>query len=245
MRSIAAELKLSKRTVRKYILADECPQYTTGYKHRSKLDPHVAWLEERWQQGCTNATQLWRELVAEQGFSGSRGLVARWAVSQRKLLPVAMRYARRQPADVQPLVTRQVMPAPWSSSRVSWLLLQQQDQLENSDLFALSCVIDADKQVRQAYGFIQDFITMMKQRQHQRLDDWLSAVVTAKLPGLTGLANGILSDLQAVRNAFKLEWSNGQTEGQINRLKYIKRQMYGRAKFDLLRKRVLYRSQSP
>ncbi len=86
---------------------------------------------------------------------------------------------------------------------------------------------------------------MVRHRQEDRLDAWLEQVKTCGLSALTSFANGLHKDLTAVRNALRYVWSNGQTEGQVNRLKFIKRSMYGRANFDLLRKRVLARSTSP
>lgn len=74
------------------------------------------------------------------------------------------------------------------------------------------------------------------------LDAWVTAVLASGLVELIGYASGLLTDKAAVMAVFRLPWSNGQTEGQINRLKWIKRQMYGRAKLDLLKVRVLHPS---
>jgi transposase len=75
-----------------------------------------------------------------------------------------------------------------------------------------------------------------------QLDSWLKACAAARIAQVQHFALGIRQDYAAVRAALELPWSNGQTEGQVNRLKFIKRQMYGRAHFDLLRLRVLYSS---
>ena len=85
-------------------------------------------------------------------------------------------------------------------------------------------------------------MVIVRHRQEDRLDSWLDKVKISGLPALLSFANGLLKDLVAVRNALHYAWSNGQTEGQVNRLKFIKRSMYGRANFDLLPKRVLARS---
>ncbi len=97
----------------------------------------------------------------------------------------------------------------------------------------------ADEKVAEAYDLGQRFAKMVRERQHESLLPWLEDVAKSKISALTGFANGIKQDLAAVTNALSLPWSNGQTEGQVNRLKLITRQMYGRANFDLLRRRVL------
>ncbi len=74
---------------------------------------------------------------------------------------------------------------------------------------------------------------------------WINDVRDGGITAFKRLASGITRDLEAVSNALQLPWNNGQTEGQVNRLKLIKRQMYGRAGFDLLRKRVLHRPATP
>jgi hypothetical protein len=81
-REIARRLKLHRRTISKYIKADECPMYPEGVKRGSKLDPYMSYIQQRWEAGCHNATQIWREL-RQLGFHGSRGLVARWAANER------------------------------------------------------------------------------------------------------------------------------------------------------------------
>ncbi len=83
---------------------------------------------------------------------------------------------------------------------------------------------------------------MVKERRADLFDDWLLSVEASGIEDLQQWADGLLADEAAVRNALSSEWSNGQVEGQVNRLKTIKRQMYGRAKFDLLRARVLHRA---
>jgi transposase len=80
---------------------------------------------------------------------------------------------------------------------------------------------------------------MVRANQPETLQDWVDEVTKSKIDALVSYANGINQDFAAVKNALTLPWSNGQTEGQVNRLKFIKRQMYGRANFDLLRRRVL------
>jgi transposase len=192
------------------------------------------------QAGFTNATQLWREIKA-QGFSGSRSLVSHWAATERKLLPPSTRYSRKQPGGIKPTIIRLEKPAPWSAQRTAWLLVKDRDQMDEEEKAVLARVKAADSQVATAAGLAERFVQMVKQQEESHLEQWLADVTQSGIRALMSFANGIRSDLAAVRNALSMIWSNGQTEGQINRLKYLKRLMYGRANFDLLRKRVLYR----
>ena len=83
---------------------------------------------------------------------------------------------------------------------------------------------------------------MVRQQEPDRLDDWLTRAEQDQAPEMRGLATSLRQDQAAIRAAMELPWSNSPVEGQINRLKTIKRQMYGRANLDLLRKRVLHAS---
>ena len=83
---------------------------------------------------------------------------------------------------------------------------------------------------------------MVRQRQAEKFEAWLLQAAASGIPELVSFVAGLERDKAAVVAALSLPFSNGQVEGQVNRLKLIKRCMYGRAKFDLLRRRVLARS---
>jgi transposase len=241
IRAVARQLKMSRRAVKRYLNAERCPQYPQGRVRSSKLTPYLKSLQDRWQAGCTNASQLWRELK-QAGFTGSRGLVARWAARERKRLPEPIRYRRQQSTDFQALPLPRPPIVPWSAKRASWLIVKKPPDLDEEEKQALQRMLQADPQVALGVDLAWQFMTLVRHRQEDRLDGWLETAKTSGIPALISFANGLQKDLAAVRNALRYAWSNGQTEGQVNRLKFIKRSMYGRAKFDLLRKRVLARS---
>ena len=224
---IARRLQIDAHTVGRYIQADSCPFYPEGRTRPSKLDPYLDYIANRWQTGCHNATEIWRE-ICQLGFTGSRGLVSRWALKQRQLLPI---YHTDPPPP-------QVVP--WAPSRAAWLFIKSPQTLKPDDQDALDRIRQASPKAAQVYDLGQQFVSMIRDRQSDDLTAWLEAMAQTKIRALTSLANGLKQDLDAVRNALSLPWSNGQVEGQVNRLKLIKRQMYGRANFDLLRKRVLH-----
>ena len=243
IRAIQKHLKMSWRTARKYIDADVCPQYPISRVRPSKLTPWLPYLEKRWQAGYTNATQLWREIEA-QGFTGTRSLVSRWAAKERKLLPRSTQYSRQQPPEVRPNLTKQTRPVPWSSARASWVLVKDRAQLDEQERAALEQMATTDKQVEVTAQLAERFVKMVKQKEPNKLEQWLRDAMVSGVRSLISFANGIRQDFTAVYNALSLIWSNGQVEGQVNRLKFIKRMMYGRANFDLLRKRVLYQPEA-
>jgi transposase len=236
IRRIARRLRLSRTTVRKYIEAETCPMYPEGVKRGSKLTPYMDYIHQRWESGCHNASQIWREL-RDLGFDGSRGLVAAWVANKRAKSPQSFPVTQSPDSESPP--EKEVVP--WSPSRASWLLVSEEDKLTKEDKQALERMKQADEKIAQAYTLGQRFAGMVRERQHESLLPWLEDVAKSRISALTGFANGIKQDLAAVTNALSLPWSNGQTEGQVNRLKLIKRQMYGRANFDLLRRRVLAR----
>jgi len=131
--------------------------------------------------------------------------------------------------------------ARWSPRRASWLLVKQEDELTEEDKQALDRMKQADEKVADVYSLGQRFMKMVREHQSESLLLWLEDATKTGIDALKQFAKGIKQDLDAVTNALSLPWSNGQTEGQVNRLKLIKRQMYGRANFDLLRRRVLAR----
>ena len=104
-------------------------------------------------------------------------------------------------------------------------------------------VCERDPGLAHAYTLTQRFCEMVRDRTGDKLDDWLAEVHASEVAQLVGFAKGLERDYAAVKAGLTLEWSNGQTEAQVHRLKLLKRQMYGQAGFDLLRKRVLHREQ--
>ncbi|MEP6776372.1 MAG: transposase [Chloroflexota bacterium] len=149
------------------------------------------------------------------------------------------------PAVAAPTVAkvsiRPLRTAP-ATRQLVWFLLRDPQTMTQAEQEVLPKLKAACSELALAHELVQDFIKMVKNRTPQALDPWLVAVASSKLRDLENFAAGIERDKAAVLAALSLEWSNGQVEGQVNRLKMLKRQMYGRAKLDLLRQRVLHRT---
>ncbi len=124
-------------------------------------------------------------------------------------------------------------------------MTRQPEDLTEEDRDTLERMFRAETSARTVYDLVQRFVGMVRERRCEDLMPWIDDVREGETTTFKRFVSGIMRDLDAVRNALLLPWSNGQTEGQVNRLKLIKRQMYGRAAFDLLQKRVLPRPLPP
>jgi transposase len=236
LREVAQRVGVSTRTLRRWALRGSYPE-PADYKRRSILDPFLPYLARRWSEGCHNALGLWRELRA-QGFRGSEEIVRYHLSRRRAQLPVESRYSRgvRAPRP-QPL-------APPSPRRAGWMLLRAEEEPKVEHRAFIEGLHELCPEVEMAGRLAREFSRMVKGRCAGALAGWLDEAESSGVAEFEGFAAGLRRDGEAVMAALSSEWSNGQTEGQINRLKTIKRQMYGRANFDPLRARVLHTAQA-
>jgi transposase len=185
------------------------------------VDVYGDYLRRRWDEGCHNGIRLWRE-IRELGFAGGASTVRDWL---RRLRDATPHPAGSAPAWKTP-----------SGRRAAWLVVADADEIDNSERKFVDALIGGSTQLAHLIALAREFRTMIREQQEERLDDWL---VAAEKTAFAGFAGGLRRDLAAVRAALSLPWSTGPVEGQICRLKTIKRTMCGRAGFDLLRHRVL------
>ena len=234
---IAVRLGHHRETVRKYYTATHFPERKQRGPEDSLLDPYLPYLEQRFQAGCENALQLWRE-IQQQGYPGSPRQVSKW-----------MQLHRSHPAPSTPKSRTSSTPAHSypphllpSSKQIAWLWVRDPARLTDEEAAVVEH-LQQDAGVNCVYELAQQFVSMVKQRLVEQLDPWLATCETLiNAVQVRNFALGLRLDYAAVRAALETPWSNGQTEGQVNRLKCIKRQMYGRAHFDLLRLKVIYSS---
>ncbi len=246
LRAIAARLHLSRNTVRRFVAATQFPERATPPRQSSKLDPFIPHLKAQLAAGQDNGMQLWRELREQHGYRGSRGLVSRWVAQHRHLVPQPDPTSLPQRRRGRPPATSVPPAAPprrrLSARQAAWLLVRDPKKLEEEERSLVEGLCTHAPKVEQAYQLAQEFIQMVRERQAERFDDWLQRARASGVSELQGFVGGLQRDKAAVVAALSLPYSNGQVEGQVNRLKLIKRSMYGRAKFDLLRQRVLART---
>jgi transposase len=235
-RAIARHLHVSRKVVHRSVRAGSFPERVPTGRRQSKLDPYLPYLRKRWDEGCHNGSQLARELAA-QGFRGSASLVRRLTGDWRARLPGPAERVRGKKRQAAPPVKRRLSPR-----HASWLFVQDQAKLTADQRALIERICHTNADLHELYQLGQDFVQMVKQRHVRRLDGWLARAHQSSSVELRGFASGIKRDYAALKAALSLPWSQGQVEGQITRLKFLKRQMYGRAHFDLLRSRVLRRA---
>jgi transposase len=239
-REIAHRVGVCRGTVIQYLRAEEFPELPPQRVRPSRLDRYRPLLERRWAEGCTNSSQLWRELV-EHGYGGRRSQVARWAQQQRTTpaptTPVPYRAGAVQ-ATGQPTGAGRELPP---QRQLAWLLVKQPAALTDEERELVEH-LQANEVFAEAYELGQRFVGLVKKRNADGLDSWLQDAKQSGAPALRAFAEALAQDGEAVRAALSEPWSTGLVEGQITRLKCIKRQMYGRASFELLRCRVLHRA---
>ena len=129
---------------------------------------------------------------------------------------------------------------PLTPSRATWLVMRREAKLDEDDKTQFARLQAQEGEIAEAITLTQDFAVLVRQRQPDQLEAWLERATVSGLNAFQSLANGIRADYEAVKAGVTLPWSTGPVEGQINRLKMLKRQMYGRAGIDLLRQRVLH-----
>jgi transposase len=240
IRAIAAQLGIARGTVRRFIHAMGFPERAQPRRAASILDPYLPYLERRWQEGCQNALQLWRELQA-QGYTGSRKPLAIWA-RQRRARPAPTTPTKYLPTGAA--AAARALPArtarPPASRRLVWLLLLPPEALTEDERQATGQLTAASPLLQRAYELAQAFVHMVRDHAPDALAPWLAAARASGVSDLVTFAAGLEQDRAAILAALSLPWSQGQVEGFVNKLKTLKRQMYGRAKLDLLRQRVLH-----
>jgi transposase len=198
----------------------------------SKLDPFKAYINQRWNQGITDAAVLHAELAAAQGWTGSVQAVRRYVRQFRTADGRTTAGRAGQPAPAAP-------PAPKTRQITRWLL-SRPSRLDADDQAQLAGVTARCPHLDALAGHIRSFAEMMTHRQGLlALEDWLTRVEADDQPQLHSFASGIRRDQQAVTAGLALPYSSAAMEGNVNKIKMIKRQMYGRASFPLLRKRVI------
>jgi transposase len=222
--AIGRKLGLHQATVRRYLNAVTFTELTAVTEQRVHLvDEYVAYLHQRWNEGERNATGLFRE-IQQQGYPGGELAVQRYLRRFRKGLGHAPHPGPKPPSVRQ---------------ATSWIMTHP-DHLDSRDAVKLRELRSRDRDFDRLVKNVRAFAVMMTGRHGDRLDGWIAAVEhDDTLAPLAGFARNLRRDLDAIRNGLTLPHSSGPVEGNINRLKMIKRQMFGRAGLELLRKRVL------
>ena len=229
IRQIARDLGMSRKSVRRDFRHRRCPDPSRRSARRSKMDEHRDWLDARIAEGRTNASEVHRELSAE-GVGLSYATVCRYLTRRLgRSGQVRPRVNAAKPKPVPPPSPRQLS--------FDWVRRPEKRTVEaQTRLDAIRAVI-SDLTI--ALDLADEFVALIRKRSDGTLKEWLSRAEASPCPEIRRFAAGICGDESAVNAAATTGWSNGPVEGQVNRLKTIKRQMYGRAGFALLKARVV------
>jgi transposase len=220
---IAEALGVERKTIRRWLGAGRAPIWNMPPRG-SILTSHLDYLDGRWAAGCRNVSQLWRELVT-LGFSGRPGVVYRWAEARDRTKP---RVSLRQKAG-----NRQV----GSNRQLAQQLMADPDGLPKAERAFVSHLLDQVPPVAEAITVAKRLNALLRRKTVETLTQILDAAAATPLKEF---AASLRRDIPAVQAALDLRWTTSPVEGQINRLKMLKRTMYGRAGFQLLRARVLH-----
>jgi transposase len=186
-------------------------------------DAVVAEIRNRWEGGCHNAAAIWRALAAK-GFRGSKRMV------QREIAHLGLSTERsrtRSPPLAKP-------PSP---RHLAWLFGRDGDAGTEEDLAFLRTLCAGSPELSKVRDLARRFVVLLREHDLVGFERWLQE---AEQSELRGFARSLQTDFEAVRAAVETTWSNGPTEGHVNRLKTLKRAMYGRAGFALLKARMLH-----
>jgi transposase len=185
----------------------------------SSLDCHLPFLDGQWTEGCRNGAELWRRLKS-QGFRGSLRVVSEWATRRRRAEKTSEQHLHKVP----------------SARTIARLMLTARNHLSRPETVTVAAIEAGIPPLVEARQLVERFHAMIRHKDEADLHPWIAAATSSLV---APFANGIAKDAAAARAAVAMPWSNGQTEGQITRLKLVKRQMYGRGKIDLLEARLI------
>lgn len=233
IQQVAGSVGKSVRTIIRWIKEGECRPRTRNRK--SELDSYWGFINDWRINESNNVMQLWEELQ-KRGYRGSSMAVRRY-LKRKKLVSTnkRKRTVRRKvenKVSLKPIV-------PLITPRAAVLKLLHADRLKVEEKPLINEILKSSPEIEKAVELGREFENLLMGRDQTPLDGWLGKAQTSAIAEIKSFARGLAQDKSAVQAAIKYEWSQGQVEGQVNRLKLIKQQMYGRAKFDLLKAKVI------
>lgn len=244
--ALSRRMGLARGTVRKYAGAESFPERAVRAPGPSLLDPHIAHLEARLAAGCENAMALWRELRG-LGYPGTARQVHR-PLSPRRSKPSKHGPRPGGSTEIKGTADGGRAPALPSPRQIAWSLTRPRAQLTPEEDAAVQR-IQQDPAAAAVSTLVRRFADLVRDRSLSAtapcrtplttLTKWLGDARRSGVAAVVTFANGLQGDGAAVKAALTTPWSSGQTEGQVNKLKLLKRQTFGRAGFDLLRRRML------
>jgi len=237
LRAIGRELGLNRNTVRTSVRATSFPERQPRIlRQPGVLDPSIPYLITRWNAGCRNGTMLWRQITA-QGYTGKRVTVFSFVTRLRQALGIP---TKRQTPDAGQVAVPTERPL--TPRTAVWQVIQQPDKRLKATTQRIAKLREVHTDLGEAIPLAEAFADLIRTRDPAALDLWLEQAEASTLKSFRSFAASLRRDYTAVRAGVELPWSTGPVKGAINRLKMIKRTMFGRASFALLQRRVLLAS---
>ena len=230
--AIGAHLGVSRCTAARYALAPYCPPRRLRH---TPLDDYKPYLLDRWNAGCRTGVQLFAE-IQQQGYRGKRSTVLKYITRLRKAQGLTPRSRSLMPTR---LVSDPTI-SPLTPRRATWLVLQRPEKSTLGESTFILQLQQTHPVLATAITLAQQFVHALRVRSPALFDQWLHETLASEVAALRRFAQSLQRDYLAVKAAFTVSWSTGPVEGHINRLKMLKRQMFGRANLDLLAIRMLH-----
>jgi transposase len=231
-RAISAELGIQRKTVRRWLRSGQFPERKPAVGRVSRVREFHEYLQQRWNEGCHNATRLFQEIRA-RGYPGGRQMVGQYVLRWRAKSSAPLASKKRKLDRIAP-------------RHAAILACRSEEQLSEQQKVLLERLAINCPTIQWMRNLAMDFREALSSKDRSAMLNWIRTAAYSGIGPVVRFAYGLKKDLRAVIAAVETRWSNGQVEGQINRLKAIKRQMYGRAGFLLLRARVLpYHAMAP
>lgn len=223
LKAIGRQLNISLNTVRKYARAPAAEALVGPNPpgRHGLLQPHHDYLTVRFGQGITATKTLYHE-IRERGYRGKIRTLDRWLAT--------LRAGQQRPPSPPPVP---------STRQITGWIMRPDGKLSEDDRLALKDALTRCSDLATLTDLAQGFTDLVRQHRGHQLAQWIETAQQAPFPEIRGFAAGVRNDLDAVTAGLTLTWSSGAVEGNVNRIKMLKRQMFGRAKLDLLRKRIL------
>jgi transposase len=220
--AISRMLGMERKTIRRWLRRGQFPERKPAHRPPPKVTDFAEYLQQRWTEGCHNASRLYRE-IRQKGYNGKRSMVAKFVADWRSKGPSK----------------RSASPEKIAPKHAAVLVTRAADQITTEQQALLERIMIQCPDVYDLRNIALAFRSAMKAGSAGPMLDWIHKAKHCEFGAIVRFAHGLQKDISAVSAAVELKWSTGQVEGQNNRLKMIKRQMYGRAGFTLLRARVL------
>jgi len=233
--AIAHQLHLAPSTVFRYLRSPTFAERTYKRRGHSMLNPYKDRVLQLWNSGCHDALQVFHRLQ-QQGYQGSYPTVARYA--QRLRQAQGLKPLQRAPEQPLPRVA-EPQHGHLTPRGTAWLVLRRPETRDPDEEQQLAQLTVQQAELAEAVTLAWEFTDLLRTRPPARLDSWLERARTSAVTALRRFAQGLRDDYAAIKAGVTMPWSNGPVEGHINRLKMLKRHMFGRAHLDLLGHRFL------